>query len=62
MINNRFSMTLQSGEVYTNWSVSHTDCNLEELFDAFKGLLVTQGFSVKCINNYLKELANEIED
>lgn len=62
MLNNRFSISLQCGEVNSYWAVEHTDCNLDELYSAFKGLLVTQGFSEESINRYLKELYDEIED
>ena len=62
MINNRFSISLQCGEVNSYWSVEHTDCDLEELYSAFRGLLVTQGFTEETINNYLKELSDEIKD
>ena len=62
MINNRFSISLQCGEAISSWTVNHMDCDLEELYGAFKGLLVTLGFTESCINNYLKELKDEIED
>ena len=62
MINNRFSITLQCGETISSWTVNHMDCDLGELYEAFKGLLVTHGFTEQCINNYLKELKYEVED
>ena len=62
MFNNGFSITLRCGEVNSYWSVEHTDCTLKELYDAFRGLLVTQGFAEETINNYLKGLSDEIED
>ena len=53
MFNNGFSITLRCGEVNSYWSVEHTDCTLKELYDAFRGLLVTQGFAEESIFFYL---------
>lgn len=35
------------------------DANLEEMYAAFKGLLVIVGYSAKGIDNFIKELAND---
>lgn len=40
-----------------NKSVELDDTNLEEAFDAFTGLLITQGYSQEAIFNYITEWA-----
>lgn len=35
------------------------DLSIDNYFDNFKGLLVSAGFSEKCIDDYITELANE---
>ena len=62
MFNTGFSISVRCGDVSTTWSVEHMDCTLDELYNAFKGLLVSQGFTEECINKYLKELSDEIKD
>lgn len=62
MNTNGFSITLQCEKTHSYWEVADTDCCLDELYNAFKGLLITQGFSEETINIYLKKLSNEIEN
>ena len=40
----------------------NSDVSLEQLFDAFKGLLVASTWSEQAINDYIIELANELNE
>ena len=40
----------------------NSDVSLEQLFDAFKGLLVASTWREKAINDYIIELANELNE
>ena len=40
----------------------NSDVSLEQLFDAFKGLLVASTWREKAINDYIIELANELKE
>lgn len=44
------------------WEYPHHDTDLKTLFDKFKGLLVTIGFSEEMINNHIIEIAEELQD
>ena len=37
------------------------DVSIDEYFDAFKGLLITSGWSEQTINDYIIELAEELK-
>ena len=39
----------------------NSDVSLEQLFDAFKGLLVASGWSEQTINEFIIELAEELK-
>ena len=40
----------------------NSDVSLEQLFDAFKGLLVASGWSEQTINGFIIELAEELKE
>jgi hypothetical protein len=40
----------------------NNDLTIEQYFDNFKGLLVSVGFSEKTIDNYIIELANQLNE
>ena len=40
----------------------NSDVSLEQLFDAFKGLLVASTWSEQIINDYIIELAEELKE
>ena len=40
----------------------NSDVSLEQLFDAFKGLLVASGWSEQTINEFIIELAEELKE
>ena len=40
----------------------NSDVSLEQLFDAFKGLLVTSTWSEQTINEFIIELAEELKE
>ena len=40
----------------------NSDVSLEQLFDAFKGLLVASTWREQAINDYIIELANELNE
>ena len=40
----------------------NSDVSLEQLFDAFKGLLVASTWSEQTINEYIIELAEELKE
>ena len=44
------------------YETEYEDVNLEEYFDAFKGLLVTASWSEETINQFIIELAEELKD
>lgn len=43
------------------WESPHHDTDLGILFDKFKGLLVTIGFSEEVINKHIIEIAKELQ-
>lgn len=44
------------------FETEYEDVNLEEYFDAFKGLLITASWSEETINQFIIELAEELKD
>lgn len=44
------------------FETEYEDVNLEEYFDAFKGLLVTASWSEETINQFIIEWAEELKD
>lgn len=43
------------------WESPYHDTDLGTIFDKFKGLLVAIGFSEEMINNYIIEIAEELQ-
>ena len=51
---------LQIGDTTTTWENSYTDNNLEDLYEAFEGLLVAQTYSQYSIRRFLIEKGEEL--
>lgn len=58
---NKIKLTLEIGDSTASWETDRLDTCLEELFNAFEGLLVTHTYSQKGIKEFIinkgKELA-----
>lgn len=52
---------IHSYENTVTWESPHHDTNLTEIFDNFKGLLITIGFMPESIDNHIMEMADEIK-
>ena len=55
-------LTLTSEQAESTVEFKNVDVSLEQYFNAFKGLLIQQTWSENQINEYIVELAREIED
>ena len=55
-------LTLTSKWAESTVEFKNVDVSLEQYFNAFKGLLIQQTWSENQINEYIVELAREIED
>lgn len=55
-------LTLTSEWAESTVEFKNVDVSLEQYFNAFKGLLIQQTWSESQINEYIVELAREIED
>ena len=55
-------LTLTSEWAESTVEFKNVDVSLEQYFNAFKGLLIQQTWSENQINEYIFELAKEIED
>ena len=55
-------LTLTSEWAESTVEFKNVDVSLEQYFNAFKGLLIQQTWSENQINEYIVELAREIED
>ena len=55
-------LTLTSEWAESTVEFKNIDVSLEQYFNAFKGLLIQQTWSENQINEYIVELAKEIED
>ena len=53
---------LQIGDIIAAWENSYTDNNLEDLYSAFEGLLVTQTYSQDSIRRFLIEKGEELNE
>lgn len=58
----RTKLTLQIGEDTVIWENSYTDNSLEDLYNAFEGLLVTHTFSQEYIRRFLVEKGKELNE
>lgn len=55
-------LELTIGEEKVFWETPHTDCSVEELLQAFVGLMFTHTFSKECIINKMKDYIEDHED
>ena len=55
-------ISVEIEETKTSWEVPYTDCSLSDLFDAFKGLLITHTFNPEIIDKYILECADTIKE
>lgn len=55
-------LTLQIGEDTVIWENNYTDNSLEDLYNAFEGLLVTHTFSQDSIRRFLIEKGEELNE
>lgn len=55
-------LTLQIGNDTVSWENDFIDNSLEELYNAFEGLLVTQTFSQEQIRHFLIEKGEEFNE
>lgn len=55
-------LTLQIGEDTVIWENNYTDNSLEDLYNAFEGLLVTHTFSQDSIRRFLVEKGEELNE
>ena len=53
---------LQIGDNTVTWENEYTDNSLEDLYNAFEGLLVTHTFSQEQIRRFLVEKGEEINE
>lgn len=53
---------LQIGDSTAAWENNYTDNNLEDLYGAFEGLLVTQTYSQDSIRRFLIEKGEELNE
>ena len=53
---------LQIGDTTTTWENGYTDNNLEDLYEAFEGLLVAQTYSQDSIRRFLIEKGEELNE
>lgn len=55
-------LTLQIGEITTSWEVPYTDSSVEELLQAFVGIMFTHTFAKVSIINEMKNYIEEYEN
>lgn len=55
-------ITIQIGDDTATWENSYTDNSLEDLYNAFEGLLVTHTFSQDSIRRFLVEKGEELNE
>ena len=53
---------LQIGDNTVTWENSYTDNTLENLYNAFEGLLITQTYSQESIRRFLIEKGEELNE
>ena len=53
---------LQIGDTTVTWENNYTDNTLEDLYNAFEGLLVTQTYSQDSIRRFLIEKGEELNE
>ena len=55
-------LTLQIGDNIVSWENDFIDNSLEELYNAFEGLLITQTYSQESIRRFLIEKGEELNE
>ena len=53
---------LQIGDTTVTWENNYTDNTLEDLYNAFEGLLVTHTYSQDSIRSFLVEKGEELNE
>lgn len=53
---------LQIGDNTVTWENNYTDNTLDDLYNAFEGLLITQTFSQESIRRFLIEKGEELNE
>lgn len=58
----RTKLTLQIDDNIVSWENNYTDNTLEDLYNAFEGLLVTHTYSQDSIRRFLIEKSEELNE
>lgn len=61
-MNRKTKIILQIGDNTVTWENEYTDNTLEDLYNAFEGLLVTHTYSQESIRRFLVEKGEEINE
>lgn len=61
-MNKKTKIILQIGDNTVTWENEYTDNTLEDLYNAFEGLLVTHTYSQESIRRFLVEKGEEINE
>lgn len=61
-MNRKTKIILQIGDNTVTWENEYTDNTLEDLYNAFEGLLVTHTYSQDSIRRFLVEKGEEINE
>lgn len=61
-MNRNTKIILQIGDNTVTWENEYTDNTLEDLYNAFEGLLVTHTYSQDSIRRFLVEKGEEINE
>lgn len=59
---NKTKLTLEIGDNTVSWETDHIDTSLEELFDAFEGLLVTHTYPQGSIRQFIIDKGEELTE
>ena len=55
-------LTLKVNNTTVTWESEFSDCNLEDLFQAFEGLLVAHTFPQDSVRGYIIDLGEEYQE
>lgn len=58
-MNEKVKLSLVMDKIETSVTFDYIDVTIDELFSAFKGILITQAFTENQINNCIAELNSE---
>lgn len=59
---NKTKLTLEIGDNTVSWETDHYDVTLEELFNAFEGLLVTHTYTQESVRNFIIDKSEELTE